>query len=835
MKSLSILIFAACLQVRANGYSQIVLSEKNPSAQKVYKEIQTQPDVVAQPPITITGRVTDEDGDPIAGVSVLVKGTKTGTVTDDKGNFSIEASNGDILVFSSVSYGTKEVKITSGSVTIKLSLQVKPMEQLVVSGNVVAIKKKADVSSVTVLTGDEIEALPGFNLTNILEGVVPGVTISSLGTTLGRTGEYFNSRIQVRGADVKVYVDGVVYAAGSAYLAMINKDDIDKVEIVRGPSAATLYGSGAIGGVILIYTKKGSGDKTSINVKTSFGFQKSDYTENNKQFQQVHNAEFYQGIKNFSYVIGGNYRTQDDYLPKGSLKAGGGYANFTYNTGKFKFILSNNYNMTDLINSRYPVFDTISGAGIFFRGYKDSAYYKNPYRIQSGNISFNTSFQLTSWWVHNLIIGYSENRYHTLTDVGVYTDTTLIKYFGGGGLTAQDWTSKDRTPSIRYNNVIKIGKINDPFKMNILSGFEHSNTKHDEIIYNNELHYSTAAGFTYFPNRVTGAPFWNYNRAFTGAFLQLSPSLKDKYFLVAGLRYEKSSVSIAVVNPKIGFTTNFELNNFIIKPRINWGRSITPPPYYITHPPPSFGPFIFVANPDIKPQEQHGVDVAVEAYDKKEKFKMEIIHYDNIIKNSVSTKRTSFNNGTMLRIEYINIGKYRYQGWEISAEYKIGYFKITGNYSIIKATYIDSFIGRKAFHKGDKIDYIPDYAAGASVNYGIPKLFGKSDRLTVTLSMTSSGRMIEMDWYHFHIDYNRWRAGNGSTMPNFNSDYYYRETAAVTKYNLNIDYQFHPNLKFFVQAQNFTNNTTPDWDKSNPVPGASWMFGLNLNFSKATK
>lgn len=784
----------------------------------------------------ITGRVTDEEGSPIAGVSVLVKGTKTGTATDGNGNFSIEANIGNALVFSSVGYGTKEVKITSASIIIKLYLQVKPLEQLVVSGNMVAVKRKADVSSVTVLTGKDIEALPGPNLVNILEGVVPGVTVTSIGTTLGRVGEYFNSGILVRGAGIKVYVDGVVYAAGSSYLAMINKDDIDRIEMVRGPSAATLYGSGAIGGVMLIYTKKGSGNKTAINVTTSAGFQKSDYTEKDKQFQQKHSAEFYQGIKNFSYVIGGNYRTQNDYLPKGSVKTGGAYANFTFTTGKFKFVLSNNYNVNDIINSRNPVMDNISGVGSFFWSWKDSAYVKYPYHLQSGNVSFITSFQLTSWWTHNLVLGYSENRYHSLTDPSIYTDTALINYYTNHNneTGSQDWKSKDRTPTISYNNVIKIGKIHDPFKMDIISGFEYSNTKHDEIIHNVEVHYTTAGGFTYIPNIVTGAPFYNYNREFTGAFLQLSPSFKEKYFLVAGARYEKSNVSIAVLNPRIGFTTNFELPHFIIKPRINWGRSITPPPYYITHPRPSFGPFTFLANPDIKPKDQSGSDIAVEVYDKKDKLKIEIVRYDNIIKNDFATKRTVTNNGTALIISYINIGKFANKGWEFSADYKINNFKITGNYSIIKATYVDSFIGRKTFHKGDRVDGIPNYAAGASLNYTCPKLFGKSDRLSATLGMTSSGKAIAWDYYSYIIAFARWRQP-GSSGPRPNSDNYYKETSGVTKYNLNIDYQFHPNLRFFIQAWNFTNNTTPDVDKSFPVTGASWMFGVNLNFNKTTK
>ncbi len=816
MKFIATLFFACCLQASANVYSQGTQSEKN----------------------TITGRVTDEEGNPIAGVSVVIKGTKTGTATDENGGFSIEAGNGDILVFSAVSYGSKEIKITGESIIVKLSLQIKPLEQLVISGNVVAIKRKADVSSVTVLTGEEIKSIPGFNLTNILEGVVPGVTVSSIGTQ----SEYFNSRISIRGAAkitgigdasaIKTYVDGVEYAAGTTYLAMINTNDIDRIEVVRGPSAATLYGSGASGGVILIFTKKGRPDKTSINFTTSAGFQQSAFTENSKQFQQEHNASFYNGIKNFSYVIGGNYRTQNDYLPKGSIKIAGGYANFSYTTGKLKFTLSNSYNVNDIINNRNPVFDNISGTGDFFFTYIDSGYVKDITRMQSGIIALNTNYQPTSWWTHNLVLGYTINEYNSVTPFSVYIDTTLIKYYTdhGGGLDASDYNSKDRTPMLRYNNVIKIGKTNDQFKMNILSGFEYSNTKHDLTLYNNSLTYTTTGGFTTMPYQVQPGSFFNYKREYTGAFLQLSPSLKEKYFLVAGLRYEKSNVSIAVLNPKIGFTTNFKLNNFTIKPRINWGRGITPPPYFITHPNPSFGNIVFLPNPDIKPQAQSGFDAAIEVYDNKGNFRMEIIRYDNIVKNGFG--RISNFTSTPATIMFINIGKFANKGWEFVSEYKINNFKITANYSIIKSTFIDSFQRRKTFYKGDRVDFTPDFAAGASLNYTLLKLFGKSDRLSATLSTTSSGRMIALDSYRNTIDFARWLAGNGP-FPNDND--YYGETSAVTKYNLNLDYQFQHNLKFFVQAQNFTNNTKTDFDKSYPVPGASWMFGLNMNFSKETK
>jgi hypothetical protein len=267
-----------------------------------------------------------------------------------------------------------------------------------------------------------------------------------------------------------------------------------------------------------------------------------------------------------------------------------------------------------------------------------------------------------------------------------------------------------------------------------------------------------------------------------------------------------------------------------MKPRINWGRSITPPPYYITHPRPPQGRTSFVANPEIKQKEQSGGEIAMEVYDKHGKFKFEVVCYDNIIKNDFNTIRTFSNNRTI--ISYGNIGKYAYKGWEFSTEYIFNNLKIAGNYSIINATYIDSFAGRKVFYHGDRVDNIPNYAAGASINYVFHKLLGNSDFLSATISLTSSGKMIAPDSYQYSIDLAKSLQGNGA-MPNY--DTYFRETAAVTKFNLNVDYQFHPGLTFFVQAYNFTDNTTPDWDKSYPVAGAQWMFGIKLDFERFAK
>ena len=112
----------------------------------------------------VKGQVTDQSGKPLTGDSVLIKGTKAGTFTNENGNFSIEASVGHTLVFSSVSYESKEVKIINTTVNLKLTLQVTELEKVMISGNMVASKRKADIHSVTELSAKDLEEHPGFQL-----------------------------------------------------------------------------------------------------------------------------------------------------------------------------------------------------------------------------------------------------------------------------------------------------------------------------------------------------------------------------------------------------------------------------------------------------------------------------------------------------------------------------------------------------------------------------------------------------------------------------------------------------------------------------------------------
>ena len=142
-----------------------------------------------------------------------------------------------------------------------------PLEQVVVGGNLFAMKKISDVSSITVIDSKTLEELPVTDISEIYRGLVPGTNSYSVGN-----GTQNNPTLTIRGAasensisQISVIIDGVEWANGSGYLAALNKENIDRIEILRGPESSTLYGTGSNGGIVQIYTKKATPNTNDLS------------------------------------------------------------------------------------------------------------------------------------------------------------------------------------------------------------------------------------------------------------------------------------------------------------------------------------------------------------------------------------------------------------------------------------------------------------------------------------------------------------------------------------------------------------------------------------------
>ncbi len=243
-----------------------------------------------QEEITVSGTVTDTDGEPLIGVNVYVKGTSLGTTTDVNGQYRFSVPDDAILVFSYTGFESQEIAVEGRTVLDVSMIEGSTLEEVVVSALGLSREKKSLGYAVTELNGDDVSTVKESNVASSLAGKVAGVVVYK--NTSGPGG---SSRIIIRGNnslsgnnEPLYVVDGVPIdnnnlAGSGAFefnvrdfgngISDINPDDIESISILKGPNAAALYGSRASNGVVLITTKKGALGKglgVSISSSTTF-------------------------------------------------------------------------------------------------------------------------------------------------------------------------------------------------------------------------------------------------------------------------------------------------------------------------------------------------------------------------------------------------------------------------------------------------------------------------------------------------------------------------------------------------------------------------------------
>ncbi len=233
--------------------------------------------------IQVSGTVTSsEDGSPVPGVYVLIKGTQSGTSTDAFGQFSLSANPDVTLVFSSVGMKTREFPVNGMTIlNVVMELDIIGLEEVIVVGYT-TVKKEANTGSVGLVKSSQIRDVPEISLDKMLTGKVAGLMVTA---TSGQPGA--NSQVRIRGTssinagNQPLYVvDGIpvmegdqsIFTNTSNALSIVNPADIESITVLKDAAAASIYGSRAANGVILITTKSGRQGKSKVNFNTSFGF-----------------------------------------------------------------------------------------------------------------------------------------------------------------------------------------------------------------------------------------------------------------------------------------------------------------------------------------------------------------------------------------------------------------------------------------------------------------------------------------------------------------------------------------------------------------------------------
>ena len=237
---------------------------------------------------TISGTVVDESGLPLPGVNVLVKNTTRGVQTDFDGNYSIEAAQGEILVFSYLGMETEEIAVGAASVIdAVLSVSSAVLEEVIVTAAGIEREKSSLGSATTTVGSEELNRGAQADISDALKGKVAGVNISSASTDPGSSsGVIIRGISSMSGSNQPLYVvDGVPINNESAFSGSlqtaydfgrgsqdINPENIESMSILKGASATALYGSRAANGVIIITTKSGKAGKLIVDLSSTTFF-----------------------------------------------------------------------------------------------------------------------------------------------------------------------------------------------------------------------------------------------------------------------------------------------------------------------------------------------------------------------------------------------------------------------------------------------------------------------------------------------------------------------------------------------------------------------------------
>ena len=324
-------------QIKTIGFSLLAASVIGVPLSLVPSGVWAETTIVQQNGV-VKGKVVSAEGEPLMGAVVVLVGTKSTTTTDENGNFTIRgAKNGQTVRVSLIGYGRQEQKWNGNALSFTLTEEGNRLNEAVVTAMGIVRKEKSLTYSTQQIKADDLMKVQDANLVNSMEGKISGVTITpSSGGAGGASKIVLRGNKSILGNNSPlIVVDGVPMtnntrgqigdvaqlvntstSEGSDPLSMINPDDIESMNVLKGANAAALYGSAAANGVIMITTKKGKEGKIDVSFNSNVTFSQPLLTP---KIQNLYGAA--------RYDAAGNITSYGSNSWGGRLNGGG---NFTY-------------------------------------------------------------------------------------------------------------------------------------------------------------------------------------------------------------------------------------------------------------------------------------------------------------------------------------------------------------------------------------------------------------------------------------------------------------------------------------------------------------------------
>ncbi|HTE11873.1 MAG TPA: SusC/RagA family TonB-linked outer membrane protein [Chitinophagaceae bacterium] len=377
----------------------------------------------------ITGKITDDKGNPIPNASIIVKGSSSGTVSQSDGTFTMKLTKGTMLVVSSLGFEATTIPIQD-KLTVSMKTDPNALSEVVVTGVGVATSRKKLGISVETITADKLPAAPTASISQALIGKVAGAQISSTDGTPGAKVNILLRGINTlsRGTQPMVLVDGLEIKATD--LGSLDLNSVERVEVVEGAASSTIYGAQGANGVIQIFTRKGKIGQTSINFSSSYG--SSTYI-NSGNLHQAYTHGYKTDANNNIVDAAGNIM---NIKPDGTYAAG---VNIN-GVNQGSLVYANTSPLTDdskAYTGNFKFYDH------FKQLFQSAGTFNNSLNITSGAGKTDFSLTLSNSYQESI---YKDNGALKRTNLSINVGTEVFKGFKIRSITQMIYQKNDFNP-----------------------------------------------------------------------------------------------------------------------------------------------------------------------------------------------------------------------------------------------------------------------------------------------------------------------------------------------------------------------------------------------------
>jgi len=762
---------------------------------------------------TIVGTVTDKaTGAPIAGATVLVKNTRRSGTTATDGTYRIAGIEPGTYTVRAryIGYVPLVVQVVvpeGGEVTADLGLtkSTQKLDELVtVTPGGIQTQLRAIPTGATIITAEQIEQQHAATFNEVFRQLVPSAVgfdspIQPASTPFSLRG----SSTLTGGGQVKILVDGT--EAAVAGTNPIDPASIERVEVIRGPQAAAVYGRNAAAGVIQIFTKRGGAhlERPEVTARVETGLQQTPYPGFKGVFRESFGAGVRGGSSKASYNLGATYWRMPDWLPDGELSSQSTpsvFGGLNYAEGVITVDLSGRYHVSSDGLALNPEF---LQSGFVPTSRPQFTRQKFTNQTFGARLGVNP----TPWWQNQLSVGFDRSAFENVQErprLTTPTDTLLFILENNSDKTSLNYNTSFRwSPAAHVSATLTAGV--DHVRLPIRQAFTSQ-----ALVNQGTIRLAPGGTFSVSRTVVTN----------TGFFGQLEIGVVDRLFLTAGLRVDDNSTFGedlgAPVSPRIGIAYTHELGGVALKARSSYGRAIRS-----ASPGQAFGnvlPFqITLPNPLLGPEEQRGWDAGFDVVFAQH-GSLSISGFDQTAHDLIAFVQTATQ--PLPTFQWQNVGRVKNRGLELEGAVNVAsQLQVHGQYSYVESKIEDlgpNFTGSERI--GDSPQSIPKHTGGGTLAYT------PWSGTTFSGGVTFVGKFSQLDL----LALIRCFGNTGPCQPTPRD--YIVEYPAFTKLNVRINQRILNQIVAFVSVQNLNNNLAFEGSNGLAVMGRLTTVGAQLRY-----